>query len=99
MAGGGWCPRGRGKAASQDPCGSGRAELGSFPTPQLNTSGKEMRCLVQEEVSAAVEETRSCKAVGMKHQGAWTRWEKVVERKVTWTEIWKAEPHRIKFLI
>lgn len=33
----------------------GRAGLGSFPTPQLNTSGKERRHLVQEEVRAAVE--------------------------------------------
>lgn len=77
----------------------GRAGLGSFPTPQLNTTGKERRRQVQEEVRAAVEETRSCKAVGMKHQGAWTRRENAVERKVTWSEIWKAEPHRIKFLI
>ncbi|XP_060938981.1 uncharacterized protein LOC133018922 [Limanda limanda] len=76
-----------------------RAGLGSFPTPQMNTRGKERRRLVQEEVRAAVEETRTCKAVGMKQQGAWTRWENAVERKVTWAELWKAEPHRIKFLI
>ncbi|XP_061093280.1 uncharacterized protein LOC133125737 [Conger conger] len=77
----------------------GRAGLGSFPTPQLNTRGKERRCLVQEEVRAAEEETRSCRAVGMKQQGAWTRWENAMERKVTWTELWRAEPQRIKFLI
>ncbi|KAK0134264.1 Zinc finger BED domain-containing protein 4 [Merluccius polli] len=72
----------------------GRAGLGSFPSPQMNTRGKERRRLVQEEVRAAVEETRTCKAVGMKQQ-----WENAVERKVTWAELWKAEPHRIKFLI
>ncbi|KAL7841251.1 hypothetical protein SRHO_G00249420 [Serrasalmus rhombeus] len=77
----------------------GRARLGSFPTPQRNTRGKERRRLVQEEVRATVEETKSCKAVGMKNQGAWTRWENAVERKVTWAEIWKAKPQRIKFLI
>ncbi|XP_028310814.1 uncharacterized protein LOC114468234 [Gouania willdenowi] len=76
-----------------------RAGLGSFPTPQTNTSGKEGRRLFQEEVRAAVEESRTIKAVGMKQQGAWTRWENAVERKVTWAELWKAEPHRIKFLI
>lgn len=65
----------------------------------MNTKGKEGRHLVQEEVRAAVEETRTCKAVGMKQQGAWTRWENAVERKVTWADLWKAEPHRIKFLI
>ncbi|XP_031418446.1 uncharacterized protein LOC105897391 [Clupea harengus] len=77
----------------------GRAGLGSFPTPQMNTRGKEGRRLVQEEVRAAVEETRTCKAVGMKQQGAWMRWENAIERKVTWAELRKAEPHRIKFLI
>ena len=34
----------------------------------------------------------------MKQQGAWTRWDNVVDRKVTWAELWKAESHRIKFL-
>ena len=65
----------------------------------MNSSGKEGRHLVHEEVRAAVEETRTVKAVGMKQQGAWTRWENAVERKATWAELWKAEPHRIKFLI
>lgn len=78
----------------------GRAGLGSFPAPHVNlSSGKERNSLVQEEVRATVEEIRSCRAVGMKQQGAWTRWEKAIDRKVTWTELWKAEPHRIKFLI
>ncbi|XP_063054019.1 uncharacterized protein LOC134448252 [Engraulis encrasicolus] len=77
----------------------GRAGLGSFPTPQVNPSGKERRRLVQEEVRAAEEEIRSCKWVGMRQQGAWTRWENALERKVTWTDIWRAEPHRIKFLV
>lgn len=75
----------------------GRAGLGSFPTPQLNINGKER--WREEEVRAAEEETRSCKAVGMEQQGDWKRWEKAMERKVTWTEIWRAEPQRIKFLI
>ncbi|XP_071400827.1 uncharacterized protein [Centroberyx affinis] len=54
---------------------------------------------VQEEVRAAVEEERSCRMVAMRQQGAWTRWENTIERKVTWAELWKAEPHQIKFLI
>lgn len=43
-----------------------------------------------------VEENRSCRAVGMRQQGAWTRWKNTLERNLTWTEIWRAEPHRIK---
>ena len=77
----------------------GHAGLESFAIPQTNTRGKEGRHLLQEEVRAAVDETRSCKAVGMRQQGAWTRLENAVERKGTWTELWRTEPHRIKSLI
>lgn len=37
--------------------------------------------------------------VGMWQQGAWTRWEQAVECKVTLANLWKAKPHRVKFLI
>ena len=78
----------------------GRAGLGSFTIPQMNiVKGKEGRRLIQEEVRAAEEDARFCKAVSMKQQGAWTKWENAVERKVTWAELWKAEPHRVKFLV
>lgn len=32
-------------------------------------------------------------------QGAWTRWEVALERKLTWTDIWQAEPQCIKFMV
>lgn len=49
----------------------GQTGLGSFPSPQRQTISEEERCcLVQEEVKAGVEETRSCKAVGVRQQGA-----------------------------
>ncbi|KAK0134731.1 Retrovirus-related Pol polyprotein from type-2 retrotransposable element R2DM [Merluccius polli] len=75
----------------------GRAGLGTTAPPRFDR-GKERRQLVQNEVRAAVEEERSIRAVGMRHQGAWTRWEQAVERKITWTDLWRAEPHCIKFL-
>ncbi|XP_061589349.1 uncharacterized protein LOC133454644 [Cololabis saira] len=79
---------------------SGRAGLGSNPRPSYNkTQGKERRLLIQEEVRAGVEEARCSRAVGMRQQGAWTRWEEAADRKITWTELWRSEPHRIKFLI
>ncbi|KAI4901998.1 hypothetical protein NFI96_003044 [Prochilodus magdalenae] len=37
--------------------------------------------------------------VSMRQQGASVRWEGVLERKLTWNDIWKAEPQRIKFMI
>ncbi|XP_067284127.1 uncharacterized protein [Pseudorasbora parva] len=78
----------------------GRAGLGSGTTPRYNKAqGKDRRALVQQEVRVAVEEERASRMVGMRQQGAWTRWENAVDRKVTWAELWKAEPHRLRFLI
>lgn len=32
-------------------------------------------------------------------QGAWTRWEHAMDRKVTWADLWQSETHRISFLV
>lgn len=61
--------------------------------------GKERCSLIQDEIRAEVEEERYTKMAGMSKQGAWTRWEHADPRKVTWAELWKAEPFRIKFLV
>ena len=42
---------------------------------------------------------RASRIVGTRQQGAGTRWELVVKRKVSWAELWKAEPHCMKFVI
>ncbi|KAJ8349798.1 hypothetical protein SKAU_G00249280 [Synaphobranchus kaupii] len=78
----------------------GRAGLGSIPTTHYNrATGKERRDLVQKEVRAGVEELRASQMVGLRQQGAWTRWEEAIDRKISWSELWKADPFRIKFLI
>ena len=78
----------------------GRAGLGSFPKPRYDRArGKEKRQLVQDEIRAEVEEERCSKMVGMSKQGAWSRWEHADPRKITWAELWRAEPLRTKFLI
>ena len=41
-----------------------------------------------------MEEERTIKAVAMRHQGAWTKWEQAMEQ-----DMWKWNPQRIKFLI
>lgn len=35
------------------------------------------------------------RAAGLKQQGAWTRWEHAMDRKVSWMDLWQSEPHRI----
>lgn len=78
----------------------GRAGLGAIPQPCYRKArGKDKRQLVLKEVRAGMEEERTGRMVGMQQQGAWTRWEGALDRKVTWAEIWQAEPHRIRFLI
>ena len=54
---------------------------------------------MQRESRKAEEETRHVKAVAMKKQGSWTRWEGVRERALTWQDIWSMEEHRVKFLL
>lgn len=55
---------------------AGQADLGSTPRPHYNKArGKEHRQLVQDEIRAGVEETHISRIVGMRQQGAWTRWE------------------------
>ncbi len=80
-------------------CGQRKDWARSHHTPLIQkVQGKEQRQLVQSEVRAAVEE-RSSRAVGMRQQGAWTRWEQAVEREIMWTDLWRAKPHCIKFLV
>lgn len=39
------------------------------------------------------------RAVVMRQQGTWTRWEQVMEHKTTWNDLWKLDSQSIKFLI
>ncbi|CAM4660354.1 unnamed protein product [Leuciscus chuanchicus] len=50
------------------------------------------------DMRAGAEEERTCRMVGMQEQGAWTRWEGTLE-KISWTEIWQADPQQINFLV
>ncbi|XP_059199347.1 uncharacterized protein LOC131979398 [Centropristis striata] len=78
----------------------GRAGLGSQPATRFDrASGRERQRLVQEEVRASVEEERTSRAVAMRQQGAWMKWEQAMERSVTWKDIWQWNPQRIKFLV
>lgn len=78
----------------------GRQGLGMTPSTSWGKAGtKERRQLVQDEVRKKVEEERQARAVGMKQQGAWMRWEATQDRRVTWQDIWKAEGSRLSFLL
>ncbi|XP_062272394.1 LOW QUALITY PROTEIN: uncharacterized protein LOC133978067 [Scomber scombrus] len=79
---------------------SGRAGLGYFPKTQVSkTHGKERHHLFQEEVRVGVEEERVSRAVGLRQQGAWTKWESALQRRITWSNIMQADFHRVRFLV
>ena len=77
----------------------GRAGLEVFPSTHINSAkGKERRQLIQGEVREGVE-GRYCKMVGLSQQGAWTRWEDVERKKITWSDCWRPDFSEIRFLI
>ena len=78
----------------------GRAGVGSLEVPRFDkVQGKEQQELIQMETIAAVEKERNGRVEAMRHQGAWTKWEWVMERKITWNDLWKLDSHHINFLI
>ena len=46
-----------------------------------------------------MESERVTKAVQQSQQGRWTTWEDVVQRSISWNEIWKMSPYRLAFVI
>ena len=79
---------------------SGTRGLGYYPSPRIdNARGKERRALLQKEVREGIEETRLAKMVGLSQQGAWTRWENYVRRRITWSDLWKADLSQLRFHI
>ncbi len=79
---------------------TGRAGLGYFPKTLVSQArGKEIHHLHQEEVRAGVEEERVSRAMGLRQQGAWTRWESTLQRRITWANILQADFHRVRFLV
>ena len=77
-----------------------RANLDLIPTycPGKVTI-KEGQKLIQNEVRAVMEEKRMTKRVGYGQQGAWTKWDKIDRRKVSWSMFWKTDCSRTKFLV
>lgn len=54
---------------------------------------------MQAEVRKTVEEERHVKAVSIKKQGSYLRWEGARKKKLSWPGIWKTERHKMSFLL
>nr|XP_021326229.1 uncharacterized protein LOC103909868 [Danio rerio] len=86
--------------ANLEAVAQGRAGLKSLAATWYDlASRRERQSLVQKEVFASVEEERTSRAVAMRQQGAWMKWEQTMEWNVTWKDIWTWNPLRIRFLI
>ncbi|XP_060066953.1 uncharacterized protein LOC132547205 [Ylistrum balloti] len=78
---------------------SGRQGLGTTHLQMWEgTDDKKKRSMVQGEIRREEEGATKARAVEMRSQGAWTRW-KLLERKLTWTDLWRYEPLRIQSLL
>ena len=79
---------------------SGRQGLGSQEQVWWSRAqGKSRRESVARELRSFEEHKRLSKAVGQSKQGAWTRWERVEQKKLTWSDLWSMEQHGISFLL
>ena len=55
--------------------------------------------LVVQERRREIERDRISKAVQQAQQGQWTTWEDVVQRSITWHEMWNMSPLRLAFVV
>ena len=62
-------------------------------------SCKERRDMIISEVRKSEDDKRVQKAVQQSQQGQWTTWEEVLQRSLTWNDIWKMAPLRLSFII
>ena len=61
-------------------------------------SPAEKRELVIQEVKHEAEAKRVQAAVQQGQQGQWTTWEEVIQRSLSWSDIWQLTPFRLSFL-
>lgn len=64
-----------------------------------NAQGKELQYLMQKDIWAGVEEAQASRTVRIRKQGALTKWENELQRKITRAHIWKADFHYIGFSV
>ncbi|KAJ8367759.1 hypothetical protein SKAU_G00077870 [Synaphobranchus kaupii] len=78
---------------------AGRAGLGWGEAPRFwsKANQKERKAMVVAEVTRMEEECYKIKAVSQGRQGSWTTWDKVVDRKISWSDL--IPQARLSFLI
>ena len=59
---------------------------------------QQRRAMISNEIRRIENEQRLTRAVAMRKQGAWMKWEGAECREITWNNLWKIEPMRIRFI-
>ena len=55
--------------------------------------------MINQERRRKVEQDRVTRAVQQSQQGKWTTWEDVMQRSLTWSDMWKMSPLRLAFAV
>lgn len=79
----------------------GRAGLGRGDIPLFwsKASKEDRKAMVVAEVARAEHERLNIKAVSQGQQGRWTAWEGLIDRSMSWSDLWKIPQARLSFLI
>ncbi|VDI03737.1 Hypothetical predicted protein [Mytilus galloprovincialis] len=64
-----------------------------------SADARHRRKLGQQEVRRGEEEDRQVRAVSMKQQGQYIKWEMAQQRKISWHEMWRMDGRKISFLL
>lgn len=78
-----------------------RAGLGWGVPQQLwsKATKRQQKTMVVDEVTRLEQEHFHRKAISQGSQGAWTRWDVTVNRRITWSDIWRTPQSRLSFLL
>ncbi|RXN06597.1 hypothetical protein ROHU_032706 [Labeo rohita] len=80
---------------------AGRAGLGWGAMPRFwsKANRKQRKEMVVAEVTRMEEDRYKIKAMSQGRQGSWTTWEGIMNRNISWTDVWKIPQARLSFLI
>ncbi|KAL0968221.1 hypothetical protein UPYG_G00263980 [Umbra pygmaea] len=80
---------------------SSRAGLGwgAAQQPWSKATRRQQKTMVVDEITRLEQERFHVKAISQGTQGAWTRWEATINRRITWADIWRTPQSRLSFLL
>ena len=82
------------------PTQTDRHEVGWNHLPKWSQASSSTKAaMINQERRRKVEQDRVTRAVQQSQQGKWTTWEDVMQRSLTWSDMWKMSPLRLAFAI